>query len=538
MSTTLPIVRSTRRTDYLATAGQVAFGLGVPVWDLQDVAVFTRLDSASDGAWSALVASGNWSAAFDPGANTVTVTFLAPPKPTSGSPAIWVRVESMRVQERTTDATRGGVMQSALVERDFDTIATVLQEVRRDVNDATNYSYIADAQAAADAAEASAANAAASAATAESWNTSCQGYTTQSQGYAAAASNSQFASANSASASSNSANAAAASATSATASKNAAAASANAAAASATAANVDRMEWKNAWLTGTLYQVNDVVGSGGSSYICNTAHTAGAGNVPPNASFWDLVASKGDPGSGGAGSGDVLGPASAVVGHVATFSNIDGKHIQDGGALATVATTGAYADLTGKPALATVATTGAYNDLSGKPAIPVVGTDAQAHSVILDSLAGITGVANSVLVWLTATTLGNLVTSAIGRTLMAVANAAAGRAAIGAEALGLMAAVTTLTSSANAAAADAGAVIELNSGSAITYTLQPNATTAIPVNSRIDVVQLGAGQATIVAGAGVTIRALSGGLKVAGQNGAISLYKRGTDDWVAIGGVP
>ena len=38
--------------------------------------------------------------------------------------------------------------------------------------------------------------------------------------------------------------------------------------------------------------------------------------------------------------------------------------------LATVATTGAYSDLTGTPTLATVATTGAYSDLSGTPTIP------------------------------------------------------------------------------------------------------------------------------------------------------------------------
>jgi uncharacterized protein (AIM24 family) len=38
--------------------------------------------------------------------------------------------------------------------------------------------------------------------------------------------------------------------------------------------------------------------------------------------------------------------------------------------LAAVATSGAYSDLTGKPALAAVATSGAYADLSGKPAIP------------------------------------------------------------------------------------------------------------------------------------------------------------------------
>ncbi len=51
--------------------------------------------------------------------------------------------------------------------------------------------------------------------------------------------------------------------------------------------------------------------------------------------------------------------------------------------LATVATTGAYGDLSGTPTLATVATTGAYGDLSGLPTIPVVGTDALAYDANL-----------------------------------------------------------------------------------------------------------------------------------------------------------
>ena len=38
--------------------------------------------------------------------------------------------------------------------------------------------------------------------------------------------------------------------------------------------------------------------------------------------------------------------------------------------LATVATSGAYNDLSGKPTLAKVATSGSYNDLSNKPSIP------------------------------------------------------------------------------------------------------------------------------------------------------------------------
>lgn len=42
--------------------------------------------------------------------------------------------------------------------------------------------------------------------------------------------------------------------------------------------------------------------------------------------------------------------------------------------LATVATSGAYGDLSGTPSLATVAATGAYGDLSGTPALATVAT--------------------------------------------------------------------------------------------------------------------------------------------------------------------
>lgn len=43
--------------------------------------------------------------------------------------------------------------------------------------------------------------------------------------------------------------------------------------------------------------------------------------------------------------------------------------------LATVATSGAYSDLSGTPTLATVATSGSYNDLSNKPTIPAAYDD-------------------------------------------------------------------------------------------------------------------------------------------------------------------
>jgi len=54
----------------------------------------------------------------------------------------------------------------------------------------------------------------------------------------------------------------------------------------------------------------------------------------------------------------------ATVATSGAYSDLSGKPT-----LATVATSGAYADLSGTPSLATVATTGAYSDLSGKPTL-------------------------------------------------------------------------------------------------------------------------------------------------------------------------
>ena len=81
---------------------------------------------------------------------------------------------------------------------------------------------------------------------------------------------------------------------------------------------------------------------------------------------------------------------------------------------------------------------------------------------------------------------------------------------------------------------DAGGKVEMNVGSANNLTVPPSSTVAFDVGTRIQITQAGAGQTTLVAGAGVTIRARVG-LKIIGQWGVAYLDKRGTDEWVASG---
>lgn len=99
---------------------------------------------------------------------------------------------------------------------------------------------------------------------------------------------------------------------------------------------------------------------------------------------------------------------------------------------------------------------------------------------------------------------------------------------------GIVLDVNTQTDSYTLVLADLRAAIELDKATANTLTVPPNAAVAFPIGSLLTVAQYGAGQTTLTPGAGVTIRSRVG-LKLAGQYAVASLYKRGTDEWVAGG---
>lgn len=83
---------------------------------------------------------------------------------------------------------------------------------------------------------------------------------------------------------------------------------------------------------------------------------------------------------------------------------------------------------------------------------------------------------------------------------------------------------------------DAFRMVEMNVGSANNLTVPANAVTPFPIDTRIDILQVGAGQTTIVEGdTDVVIDSKDGNLNLTGQWSAASLIKRGTDSWVLIG---
>jgi|LakMenE18May11ns_1017448.scaffolds.fasta_scaffold9952796_7 hypothetical protein len=97
-------------------------------------------------------------------------------------------------------------------------------------------------------------------------------------------------------------------------------------------------------------------------------------------------------------------------------------------------------------------------------------------------------------------------------------------------------ATTTSSASYTLLLTDGGKLVEMTSASANNLTIPLNASAAFAIGTSIFVLQAGAGQTTIVATAGVTINSFIG-LKIIGQWSGCTLIKRGTNTWVAIGGL-
>lgn len=82
---------------------------------------------------------------------------------------------------------------------------------------------------------------------------------------------------------------------------------------------------------------------------------------------------------------------------------------------------------------------------------------------------------------------------------------------------------------------DRGTVVEFTSGSAITATVPPNSSVAFDIGTILEIHQYGAGQVTIAAGSGVTLRSDGGKVKTAAQYASIGLRQRAADEWVLTG---
>ncbi len=83
--------------------------------------------------------------------------------------------------------------------------------------------------------------------------------------------------------------------------------------------------------------------------------------------------------------------------------------------------------------------------------------------------------------------------------------------------------------------ADDGKLITCDNASAIALTIPPNSSVAFGIGTQINIMQLGAGQVTITAGAGVTLRSAGTKVKTNGQYSVATCVKIATDTWVLVG---
>ena len=83
--------------------------------------------------------------------------------------------------------------------------------------------------------------------------------------------------------------------------------------------------------------------------------------------------------------------------------------------------------------------------------------------------------------------------------------------------------------------ADAHKLVTLSNAGSITLTVPPNSSVAFEVGDQVNLLQLGAGQVTVAAGSGVTLRSEGSKVKLTGQYALATLVKIGTDEWVLVG---
>jgi hypothetical protein len=89
--------------------------------------------------------------------------------------------------------------------------------------------------------------------------------------------------------------------------------------------------------------------------------------------------------------------------------------------------------------------------------------------------------------------------------------------------------------SATYAITDANTFQACSNGSTQTFTIPTNASVAFPVDTEIDVIQLGAGQVVFAAAGGVTLNSAFSNKKIASQYTTATLRKTDTDTWVLYG---
>jgi len=95
--------------------------------------------------------------------------------------------------------------------------------------------------------------------------------------------------------------------------------------------------------------------------------------------------------------------------------------------------------------------------------------------------------------------------------------------------------INAQTTSYSAVLSDRDKVVEISNASANNFVIPTNASVAFPIGSTITITQTGAGQTTIAPASGAVTVNGTPGLKLRTQWSTATVFKRGTDSWLAFG---
>ena len=98
-----------------------------------------------------------------------------------------------------------------------------------------------------------------------------------------------------------------------------------------------------------------------------------------------------------------------------------------------------------------------------------------------------------------------------------------------------MIAINAQTATYTAVLTDDGKLVTMSNASANNFTVPPNSSVAFGIGTQLNIAQLGAGQTTIVAGAGVTLNSEGNKLKLKGQYAVATCVKTDTNTWFVVG---
>ncbi len=270
--------------------------------------------------------------------------------------------------------------------------------------------------------------------------------------------------------------------------------------------------------------------SGDTTKVVTTTGSLTTGHI----ATWDANGNAIDggpvPSGGSGGVGDVTAGSTSVDGELASYNGTGGKTLKQ-----------SFAKLSGPTS--TVKTFTLPNaDATLLYDGSALGTPSSGTATNLTGLpisTGVSGLASGIATFLATPSSANLraaLTDEVGTGAAYFVGGALGTPASG-DASNLtnvpassLLPINTQTASYTLVIGDAGKLVEMDVASANNLTVPPNSSVAFVIGTVISLRQIGAGQTTIVAGAGVTIRTPET-LKVRIQYGQGMLHKRGTDEW-------